>query len=78
MNPPINPGAGTLYASTFARAYAGRSRAAGIKAKCLECVGLVRADITNCGAAPTSEAPCPLWPYRPYRPEGGEDDDRGG
>jgi hypothetical protein len=33
-----------------------------IKAKCLECVGYVRADITNC-TAPT----CALYQYRPYQ-----------
>ena len=51
-----------LYQKTFERAYAGTSRSAGIKAFCLDCVGFVRRDITDC----TAKA-CPRYPYRPYQ-----------
>ena len=34
-----------------------------IRAFCLQCVGYVRNDITNCTATA-----CPLWHYRPYQP----------
>ena len=50
------------------RAYAGNSRATAIKAMCLQCVGYIRAEITNCSAYG-----CPLRPYRPYQ-NGVEDD----
>lgn len=33
-----------------------------IKAKCLECVGWMRKEITECSAID-----CPLWAYRPYQ-----------
>lgn len=36
---------------------------AAIKAKCLECCGYVRADITACVATR-----CPLHAYRPFQP----------
>jgi hypothetical protein len=58
-----------------ARALAGTaSPRAAIKAKCLECVGFVRADITTCTAAPGRRAACPLWPYRPYQQDEEGDD----
>lgn len=38
------------------------SRAASLKLFCLECVGYVRADVTNCTARQ-----CPLHPWRPYQ-----------
>jgi len=44
-----------------------RSRAAAVKLFCLECVGYVRAEVTNC-AAPQ----CPLFVFRPY--QRGDDD----
>lgn len=33
-----------------------------IKAKCLACVGFIRADVTNC-----TSSLCELHPYRPYQ-----------
>lgn len=47
------------------RAYSGQSRAAGLKAFCLQCVGYVRKDVRDC----TAEG-CPLFPYRPYQVPG--------
>lgn len=52
----------TSYRGAFKRAYNGRSKAAGIKAFCLQCVGFLRNDVRDC----TSKG-CPLWPYRPYQ-----------
>ena len=46
----------------YLRAISGRSKPAGIKAHCLECVGWVRAEVTLC-TAPA----CPLFPYRPFQ-----------
>ena len=45
----------------FLRAYRG-SKAAGIKAFCLSCVGYVKRDITGCTARG-----CPLFTNRPYQ-----------
>ena len=45
----------------FLRAYRG-SKAAGIKAFCLSCLGYVKKDITGCTARG-----CPLWTHRPYQ-----------
>jgi hypothetical protein len=46
------------------RAFGGRSRAAGIKAFCLACVGYVRRDVSECTALG-----CPLHAYRPFQEE---------
>lgn len=55
----------TLYDKVLARARAGEaSPRQAIKAFCLECVGLIRKDITECTAKQ-----CPLWKYRPYQTE---------
>lgn len=51
------------------RAYSGKSKAAGIKAFCLRCVGYARNDVRDC----TSKG-CPLWPYRPYQKDDEADD----
>ncbi len=59
MNARVRP---ELFAPLFARAAAGNSRAAAIKAFCVECVGFKRADVTDCTATQ-----CPLYPYRPYQ-----------
>lgn len=48
-------------------AAAGKSRANAVKLFCLECVGYVRADVTNCTAQR-----CPLYRWRPY--QDGQDD----
>ena len=50
------------YRGIVARAYSGKSKAAALKAKCLECVGFQRNEITACTAFA-----CPLHPYRPYK-----------
>lgn len=47
--------------NTFISAYSGRSKAAGLKALCIECMGFDKKEIKEC-TAPT----CPLWCYRPY------------
>ena len=47
---------------TFERAYEGRSKQAGIKAFCLECIGYDRTAIRNC-TAPA----CPLYEVRPFQ-----------
>jgi hypothetical protein len=41
---------------------AATSRAAAVKLFCLECVGYVRPDVTNCTATR-----CPLYQHRPYQ-----------
>ncbi len=51
-----------LYSTVTHRAYLGHSKAAGIKAKCLDCTCWQRSEITNC-----TISACPLWPYRPYQ-----------
>lgn len=38
------------------------SRAAAVKAKCLECVGFEMSEVTKCTAKD-----CPLWAWRPYQ-----------
>lgn len=52
----------TAYQPTFLRAYAGKSRNAGIRAFCLRCVGFQRNEVRDCTAYG-----CPLHPYRPYQ-----------
>ena len=51
-----------IYRGALKRAYAGKSRAAAIKAFCLRCVGYQKNDVRDC----TSYG-CPLWPQRPYQ-----------
>lgn len=48
--------------NVFEKAYSGRSRTSGVKAKCIECSNLQKSEVGPC----TLEG-CPLWPYRPYR-----------
>jgi len=48
----------------FKRAYSGKSKASGIKAKCLDCVGFQRIEVAECEAVT-----CQLFQYRPYKPE---------
>lgn len=57
------------YRGALKRAYSGRSKAAGIKAFCLQCVGFLRNDVRDC----TSKG-CPLWLYRPYQQDTGPDE----
>lgn len=48
--------------SVMVKAFSGKSKAAALKAKCIECAGFVRAEVAEC----TVEC-CPLWVYRPYQ-----------
>ena len=50
----------------FDRAMAGKCcpRTA-IKAQCLDCQGLDREGVRNCG-----DRACPLWKFRPFQPKG--------
>ena len=52
----------------YVKAMSGSSKAAGIKAFCLECVCWERVEVTRC-----SGTACPLWPYRPFQPKGNAD-----
>lgn len=45
----------------FERSFNGMSKAAALKAKCLDCCGWVRKEVEVCKI----EA-CPLWRFRPY------------
>lgn len=61
-----------LYIRIVKRAYEGKaSPRSAIKAFCLQCVGYIRKDVTNC----TAEA-CPLYAYRPYQ-HGDEEEGKG-
>jgi len=50
------------YRANYDQAVSGRSRAAAVKAICLECVCFQKEEVRLC----TSLA-CPLYPYRPYK-----------
>ena len=49
-----------MYRGIFEKAP--KSRANAIKAMCLQCVGYVRKDVTDCACKT-----CPLWGWRPYQ-----------
>ena len=51
-----------IYRQNYKTAMSGKSRAAGIKAKCLDCCCYQRVEIANCPVET-----CALWMYRPYR-----------
>jgi hypothetical protein len=51
-----------LYRGIYDKAMSGKSRAAGTKAFCLECMGWARNEIKAC-----TSPQCPLFPYRPYK-----------
>lgn len=51
----------TSQKSVFRKAYSGKSRTAGIKAKCLDCCNRQRGEVANCNIET-----CPLHPYRPF------------
>jgi len=51
-----------VYQQNYETAISAKSRAAAIKAKCLDCCCWQRVEITNCPVQT-----CPLYPYRPYR-----------
>lgn len=48
--------------SAFRKAYSGKSKAAALKAKCMDCSGYQRVEITEC-----TVYACPLYPYRPFQ-----------
>jgi len=51
-----------IYKANYDKAMGGKSKAAAIKAFCLECVCWQREEVRMC----TAKA-CPLYPYRPYK-----------
>ena len=51
-----------IYQQNYITAIEGKSRAAAVKAKCLDCCNWQRVEITNCPVET-----CPISPYRPYR-----------
>ncbi len=55
-------GAPEIYRGALVKAYTGKSKAAGVKAKCLDCTNFQRLEITNCAVFG-----CPLHQYRPYQ-----------
>lgn len=61
---------GSNVKAVFEKAFAGTSRAAGVKAKCIDCMGHENYvnRIRECACTI-----CPLWQYRPYQ----EKDDDG-
>ena len=48
------------YQGTYAKAMTGKSRAAGVKAKCQDCMNWNAAEVRRCDITT-----CPLYPYRP-------------
>ena len=56
--------------TAFRNAFSGTSKAAGIKAKCIQCSGYQKAEIANCKVSA-----CALFRYRPY--QGGIDEPEG-
>jgi hypothetical protein len=50
------------YRLNYLRAMSGTSRAAAVKAKCLDCCCWQRKEVRLCTAVT-----CPLWMYRPYQ-----------
>ena len=46
----------------YERALSGQSRATAVKAKCLDCTGNQRQEVSLC-----TVNTCPLYPYRPYQ-----------
>lgn len=53
--------------ATFEKAMSGTSQTSGVKAKCQQCSGYSRTDVTYCLVTT-----CPLLPYRPYQKKGSE------
>lgn len=49
------------YLETYKKAMTGKSRTAGVKAKCLDCTNWQKKEIELC-----TVSDCPLYPYRPY------------
>jgi hypothetical protein len=59
----------TSMRSVYRKAMTGKSKSAGIKAFCQECMGYVKKEVTLC-----TSPNCPLFPYRPYQKEDESDD----
>ncbi len=53
-----------VYQATYKRAMRGKSRKAGVRAFCQECVGYQREEVRLC-----TDVYCPLYLYRPYKEE---------
>jgi hypothetical protein len=53
--------------SLFSRAFQGVSKAAAVKAKCIECCNFQKAEVKRCDIEG-----CPLWRYRPYQNKAGK------
>jgi hypothetical protein len=51
--------------NVFIKAFSGKSKAAALKAKCIDCAAGYQLEITNCRIKS-----CPLWRYRPYQKKG--------
>ncbi len=51
-----------IYRDNYSKAMSGKSRAAAVKAKCLDCCCWQRKEVQLCTAVT-----CPLWMYRPYQ-----------
>ena len=59
-----------IYKTNYLSAVSGKaSPRNAIKAFCIECMGYVRSEVTNCDTID-----CPLNLYRPYRKAGDSDD----
>jgi len=50
------------YRNIYEKALRGKSKAAAIKAHCLECAGWRPTEVARC-----TSLGCPLFPYRPYK-----------
>ena len=51
-----------IYRANYLKAMSGKSKAAALKAFCLECVYWQKEEVKLCTAPQ-----CPLYPYRPYK-----------
>jgi len=51
-----------VYQQNYKTAISGKSRAAAVKAKCLDCCNWQRVEVADCLVEI-----CPLWLFRPYR-----------
>ena len=51
-----------IYRANYITAMSGKSRAAAIKAKCLDCTNWQRVEFSTCPVET-----CSLWLYRPYK-----------
>ena len=60
----------TAYRGIVIKAFEGNSRAAGVKAKCLDCSNFQRVEVRHC-----TVILCPLHPYRPYQQDEAEEVD---